>query len=180
MGLDTSFVRTSRNAYEIYKKNLDDSGYAVVDKYISIRMDDVAYFRKFWSLLDRLNYTDDNYGKYVEVPKEKIEELRDEAKDTILMVEMFVKENGWELEHSFLDRVNIDGDYLKIIGECISLKNGVFTNSFEDKCDKICSEVYERSDTSLFKKVVTLYQKFSDILDQTDFEKELILHESNW
>ncbi len=180
MGLDTAFVRTSRNAYEIYKQNLDDSGYMVIDKYVTIRMDDVAYFRKFWSLLDRLNYTDDDYGKYVEVTKEKIEELRNEAKNTILVVEDYLKDNEWEIEHSPLERIDLDGDYIKWLDKCISLKNGVFTSSLEEKCDKICSEVYERSDDFLFRKVITLYQKFSDILEQTDFKKELILHESNW
>lgn len=180
MGLDTNFVRTSRNAYEIYKQNLSEDGYNIKDKYVTIRMDDVAYFRKFWSLLRRLHYTDENYGKYVEVPKEKIKELRDEAKKTIMMVEKYLKEKGWEIEHSPLERVKLEGDYTKWLDECISLKNGVFTESLEEECDEICNEVYEEPDAFLFRKTITLYQTFSDILDQTDFEKELILHESDW
>lgn len=180
MGLDTNFVRTSRNAYEIYKQNLDEDGYNVVDDYVNIKMDEVAYFRKFWGLLGRLDYSDENYGKYVEVPVDKIIELRNEAKKTIMMVEKYLKENGWEIEHSPLQRVKLEGDYTKWLDECISLKNGVFTESLEDECDAICNEVYEEADSFLFRKVVTLYQKFSDILEQTNFEKEIILHESDW
>lgn len=180
MGLDTNFVRTSRNAYEIYKQNLDEDGYNVVDDYVNIKMDDVAYFRKFWSLLNRLDYSDENYGKYVEVPVDKIIELRSEAKKTIMMVEKYLKDNGWEIQHSPLQRVKLEGDYTEWLDECISLKNGVFTESLEDECDAICNQVYEEPDAFLFRKVVTLYQKFSDILEQTNFEKEIILHESDW
>lgn len=180
MGLDTYFVRTSRNAFEVYKKNLDDNGYSQKDPYINIRMDEVAYFRKFWSLFNRLNYSEEYYGKYVEVPKEKIVALRDEAKKTIMMVEKYLVENGWEIEHSPLERIKLEGDYTKWLDECIVLKSGVFTESLEDKCDEICNEVYEESDAFLFRKVITLYQKFSDILDNTNFDTELILHESDW
>lgn len=180
MGLDTYFVRTSRNAFEIYKQNLSEDGYGQKDSYINIRMDEVAYFRKFWSLLHRMNYRDEDYGKYVEVPMGKIVELRNEAKKTIMMVEKYLKEKGWEIEHSPLERVSIEGDYTKWLDECISLKNGVFTESLEDECDAICNEVYEESDAFLFRKVVTIYQKFSDILENTDFNKEIILHESDW
>ena len=180
MGLDTHFVRTSKNAFEIYKQNLGEDGYNVVDDYVTIRMDEVAYFRKFWSLLNRLDYSDEHYGKYVEVSKEKIEELRDEAKKTIMVVEKFLKESGWELERSLLERVKLEGDYTKWLDRCVTLKNGIFDGSLEDACDTICNKVYEEPDTFLFRKVVTLYQKFSDVLEQTDFEKEVILHESDW
>ena len=180
MGLDTYFVRTSRNAFNIYKQNLDDNGYDQKDHYINIRMDEVAYFRKFWSLFNRLNYSEEDYGKYVEVPKEKIIALRDEAKKTILMVLKFLKDEGCEIEHSPLESVNLEGDYTKWLDACISLKNGIFTDTLEDKCDEICNKIYEESDDFLFRKVITIYQKFSDILEQTDFEKEVILHESDW
>jgi len=180
MGLDTYFVRTSRNAFEIYKQNLSEDGYSQKDSYINIRMDEVAYFRKFWSLLHRLNYTDDSYGKYVEVSMDKIVELRNEAKKTILMVLKYLKDNGWDIERSPLERTTLEGDYSEWLDKCISLKNGVFTEALEDQCDNVCSEVYEEPDAFLFRKVVTLYQKFSDILEKTDFDKEIILHESDW
>lgn len=180
MGLDTYFVRTSRNAFEIYKQNLSEDGYSQKDSYINVRMDEVAYFRKFWSLLNRLNYTDDNYGKYVEVSMDKIVELRNEAKKTILMVLKYLKDSGWDIEMSPLERVTLEGDYSEWFDRCVSLKNGVFTEDLEDQCDNICSKVYEEPDAFLFRKVVTLYQKFSDILEKTDFDKEIILHESDW
>lgn len=180
MGLDTRFVRTSKRAFELYKQNIDEDGYSTLDKYIIIKMDDVAYFRKFWSLLKRMNYSDKDYGRYVEVSVDKIIELRNEAKKTILMVEKYLKDEGWEIENSPLNRINLEGDYTKWLDQCISLKNGVFTNSLEEKCDDICNEVYEESDAFLFRKVITLYQKFSDILEQTNFENEIILHESDW
>lgn len=173
MGLDTYFFRSSREAEEVIKKYEDS-------KYIRVNREEVAYFRKFWSLLNRFNYGDAEYGTYVEIPKEKIVELRDEAKKTIMMVEKYLTENGWEIEHSPFERVKLEGDYTKWLDECIVLKNGIFTEALEEECDSVCNEVYEENDSFIFRKVVTLYQKFSDILDSTDFDKEIILMESDW
>lgn len=173
MGLDTYFFRSSIEAEEVLK-NYRDS------KYIRVNREEVAYFRKFWSLLNRLDYGDEEYGTYVEIPKEKIEELRDEAKKTIMMVEKYLTEIGWEIEHSPLERVKLEGDYTKWLDECIVLKNGIFSEALESECDNVCNEVYEENDFFLFRKVITLFQKFSDILDSTDFDKELILTESDW
>jgi hypothetical protein len=173
MGLDTHFARISKEALTLMEKYKND-------KYIHIEHEEVAYFRKFWSLLNRFDYGDDKYGEWVEVPLDKIISLREEAKKTILMVLKYLKEQGWEVDHSPLDRVGLEGDYTKWLDECITLKNGVFTESLEDSCDAICNEVYEESDAFLFRKVVTLYQKFSDILEQTNFDTEVILMESDW
>lgn len=173
MGLDTYFFRSSREAEEVLKKYEDN-------KYIRVNREEVAYFRKFWGLLNRFNYGDVEYGTYVEISKEKIVELRDEAKKTIMLVEKYLTENGWEIAHSPLERVKLNGDYTKWLDECIVLKNGIFTEALESECDSVCNEVYEESDSFLFRKVITLYQKFSDILDSTDFDKEIILMESDW
>lgn len=180
MGLDTYFVRTSKRAFEVFKKNTCVDGCDKDDPYIQVRFDEVAYFRKFWSLLRRMDYSDDKYGCYVEVPVDKIIELRTEAQKTILMVLKYLKEHGWEVDQSPLERVKLEGDYTSWLDECITLKNGVFTEELEEECDAVCNQVYEESDAFLFRKVVTLYQKFSDILEQTDFDKEIILHESDW
>lgn len=173
MGLDTYFNRISKEAYALMEKY-------ECDKYIKIQPEEVAYFRKFWSLLNRFDYGDKNYGKWVEVPMDKLISLREEAKKTILMVLKFLKENGWEIDRSPLDRVKLEGDYTDWLDECISLKNGVFTESLEDQCDEICYTVYEEPDAFLFRKVVTLYQKFSDALEQTNFDTEMIIMESDW
>lgn len=173
MGLDTIFARISKEAFPLMEKYEND-------KYIHIEREEVAYFRKFWSLLNRFDYGDDEYGKWVEVPMDKLIELRNEAKKTILMVLKYLKEQGWEIEHSPLERVLLDGDYTKWLDKCLTLKNGIFTEALEDNCDTICNEVYEESDAFLFRKVVTLYQKFSDALEQTNFDTEMIIMESDW
>lgn len=175
MGLDTIFVRTSKEAYSMLDKYRDD-------RYIKINLEEVAYFRKFWSLLYRFNYGDANYGNWVEVPMEKIAQLRNEAKQTILKVENYLRGKGHIINHSLLERVKFDGDsssWLEL-DECISLHDVQFTDDIERECDDVCNSVYEESDAYLFRKVVTLYQKFSDILENTDFDKEVILMESDW
>lgn len=173
MGLDTYFCRISKEAFSLIEKY-------ECDKYIKVNTEEVAYFRKFWSLLNRFSYNTDNYGKWVEVPIDKIIYLREEAKKTILMVLKFLKEHGWEVDHSPLNKINLKDDNAIWPDECISLKNGVFTESLEDKCDEICNEVYEEYDAFLFRKVITLYQKFSDILEQTNFDTEMIIMSSDW
>ena len=173
MGLDTLLVRTSKEAYSMLDKYRDN-------KYIKINLEEVAYFRKFWSLLYRFDYGDENYGNWVEVPMEKIAQLRNEAKQTILKVEDYLKRNGHIIHRSPLERVQLEGDYSKWLDDCISLQDVKFTDDIESECDDICNSVYEESDAFLFRKVVTLYQKFSDILENTDFDKEVILMESDW
>lgn len=173
MGLDTLFVRTSKEAYSMLDKYRDN-------KYIKINLEEVAYFRKFWSLLYRFDYGDENYGNWVEVPMEKIAELRNEAKQTILKVENYLRCEGHIINRSPLERVQLEGDYSKWLDDCISLQDVKFTDDIESECDDICNSVYEETDAYLFRKVVTLYQKFSDILENTDFDKEVILMESDW
>jgi hypothetical protein len=174
MGLDTYFVRTSKNALKVHELFPND-------KYIEVKYVEVAYFRKFWSLLHRFDYTDQNYGDYIEVPKEKIESLRDEAKKTILMVEKHLTDDGWEIETSALDISHYtdvrSNDYASYL---IVLKNGIFTDELEEQADSICNSVYQESDSFLFSKVVYLYHKFTEVLESTDWDKEIIMMESDW
>jgi len=173
MGLDTTFCRISKEAFPLMEKY-------ECDKYIRIQPEEVAYFRKFWSLLNRFDYGDENYGKWIEVPMEKIAQLRNEAKQTILKVENYLREGGHTINRSPLERVKLEGDYSDWLDKCISLQDVKFTDDIESECDDVCNSVYEEPDAFLFRKVVTLYQKFSDILENTDFDKEVILMESDW
>lgn len=173
MGLDTTFCRISKEAFPLMEKY-------ECDKYIRIQPEEVAYFRKFWSLLNRFDYGDETYGKWVEVPMEKIAQLRNEAKQTILKVEDYLRDGGHVINRSPLERVPLEGDCSKWLDKCISLQDVKFTDDIESECDNVCNSVYEEPDAFLFRKVVTLYQKFSDILENTDFDKEVIIMESDW
>ena len=134
---------------------------------------EVAYFRKFWSLMNILNYNDPY--TYLSIPKEKIEELKEMARKTLLMVEKDIKEHGWEIEESPLNK-DSDGNWYTDY----KLANGIFTESMQEKADSICEEVYDESDAFLYHKTVTLYQSFSDILEKTDWDNEQILMSADW
>lgn len=159
MGLDTNFYRVSKS--DIYNR----------DKY-----KEVAYFRKFWSLLKRLDYGNSLCGAYIEVSFKTLVNLRNEAKKTIMMVEKYLTDNGWKIEQSPLNynSNNID-DY-----DDITLNNGIFTEDLESECDNICNKVYQENDSFLFRKVSYLYERLTYILETTDFDNEVILHESDW
>lgn len=163
MGLDTNFYRVSRSS-DLYNK----------DKY-----NEVAYFRKFWSLLERLDYNSDMCGTYVEVPFEKLVDLRNEAKKTIMMVEKYLTDNGWKIERSPLN-YNSNSYNHNDYDDVLTLKNGIFTEDLESECDNICSKVYQEADAFLFRKVSYLYEQLTYILETTDFDNEVILHESDW
>ena len=160
MGLDTYFYRVSKS--DIYNR----------DKY-----NEVAYFRKFWSLLERLDYNSSLCGAYIEVPFKTLVDLRNEAKKTIMMVEKYLTDNGWKIEQSPLNyNSNNNDDY----DDIFTLKNGIFTEDLESECDNICNKVYQESDSFLFRKVSYLYMRLTYILETTDFDNEVILHESDW
>lgn len=72
MGLDIYLYRSSRRALE-----REEKARAEGDKYTSAIKDEIAYFRKFWALLDR--FPEYQYGEDMEIPKEKLIELRNEA-----------------------------------------------------------------------------------------------------
>lgn len=157
MGLDTNFYRVSKS--DIYNKN---------------KYNEVAYFRKFWSLLDRLDYNSSLCGTYIEIPFKTLVDLRNEAKKTIMMVEKYLTDNGWKIERSPLN-YNLNNN-----DDVIILKNGIFTDELESECDNICSKVYQEADAFLFRKVSYLYEQLTYILETTDFDNEVILHESDW
>lgn len=161
MGLDTYFYRVS-------KSDLSNK-----DKY-----NEVAYFRKFWSLLERLDYNSSLCGTYVEVPFEKLVDLRNEAKKTTMMVEKYLTDNGWKIEKSPLNYNS--NSYNNNCDDILTLKNGILTEDLESECDHICNKVYQEADDFLFRKVVYLYEQLTYILETTDFDNEVILHESDW
>ena len=162
MGLDTNFYRVSK------------SDISNEDKY-----NEVAYFRKFWSLLERLDYNSDMCGTYVEVPFEKLVDFRNEAKKTIMMVEKHLTDNGWKIEQSPLN-YNSNSYNHNDYDDILTLKNGIFTEDLEYECDHICNKVYQEADDFLFRKVSYLYEQLTYILETTDFDNEVILHESDW
>lgn len=142
--------------------------------------DEVAYFRKFWYILEELGYSDKDYATDKIVTKEQLERLKTKAEKTIMMVEKDLKEKGWIVEksplNSDIDLVRNGGSY----DSYISLKNGVFTDELEQEADAICEKVFDSNDSFLFWKVCELYFQFSRILKDTDFENETIVLNADW
>lgn len=136
----------------------------------SCNSDEVAYFRKFWWVLDFFGYTDDDYGKDKPITKDKLEEAKNLAEKTIKMVIKHFTDKGFEIEQSPLDYT---GDY-------ITFKNGVLNDNMEKEADQICSRIFDDKDSYLFTKVCELYVQFSKILRDTDFTKEVIVMNADW
>lgn len=72
MGLDIYLYRTSKHALAVEAES-QKSG----DKYTHAYREEIAYFRKFWAFLDR--FPEYQYGEKMEISKDKLIELRDEA-----------------------------------------------------------------------------------------------------
>ena len=161
MGLDTYFYRTNKSNVG---KDFDPFKTSCVE---------VAYFRKFWGLL---NFFPGYQGcEYIEVSRETIDSLCNLAKKLIKMLEKTLTDNGWIIEHSPLCK-DSNGDWY----HNFELENGLFTESLEEMTDNVCYEVFDCGDAFITYKVISLYQSFKDILDNTNWDTDSILMESDW
>lgn len=142
--------------------------------------EEVGYFRKFWWLNNYLNYTDDNYAEDKPITKEQLQELKNLAEKTIIMVEKHFSEQGLIVNHSPLNKNYTPIRYSGIRPELIVFKNGLFTEAKEKEADNICKTVFNSDDNFLFSKVCDLYKYTKDMLENTDFEKEQIVYNADW
>lgn len=141
---------------------------------------EVAYFRKFWWVLNFFGYADEDYANDKSVTKEQIEEARGLAEKSIQMVLKHFTDKGYEVEHSPLE---YKGDTLRWGGvkpEYLSFKNSVLTDELEAEADSICESIFDCEDSYLFFKVCELYVQFTKILNETDWSNEHIVLNANW
>jgi len=142
--------------------------------------DEMAYFRKFWWIVYHFNYSDEDYGKDVEITKSQIEELVELSKKLILMVEKHFTDKGFEIDVSPLE---YDGKSIRWGGrrsDYLTFKNGLVTDALISEADDICSEALDSNDDFLFYKVCEMYIQFAEILATTDFNEEKIYISADW
>lgn len=142
--------------------------------------DEVAYFRELWWIVNHFNYSDEDYGKDVEIAKAQIEDLVTVSKKLILTVEKHFTDKGLEIEQS---PINYSGDTIRWGGDrsdYLVFKNSLFTDKMIEEAGSICSKALGVLDDFLFYKVCEIYIQFSRILNDTDFTKEAIFMNADW
>lgn len=136
--------------------------------------EEVGYFRKFYWLIDHFNYTDDFYGQNMPLSKSQMEEVVELCRKTILMVEKKFSDAGYKVSQS--------ATYIGRQGRLTDFSNAVWNEEFYNIADEICQSVFEegRISFNLFEKVCTLYYTFSKILNEIDFDNEVICMSADW
>ena len=141
---------------------------------------EVAYFRKFWWILNFFEYTDSDYANDKPVSKEQIEEARNLAEKTIKMVMKHFTDKGFEIEHSPLEYTGQTSRWGGKQPEYLTFKNGILSGELEQEADSICSDIFDCEDSFLFCKVCELYTQFTNILNETDWDYEQIVLNADW
>lgn len=142
--------------------------------------EEVAYFRKFWWVVNYFDYRDEDYSKDVEATKSQIEELVSISKKTILMVEKNFIDNGFEVEHSPLEYQGSTSRWSGDRSKYLTFKNSLFTDEMIDEADQICASALNSEDAFLFYKVCNMFIEFSKILETTDWSKQKIYIKADW
>ena len=168
---------------ETLEENLRKAILDYLDKYNSffdLDGDEVAYFRKFWWILDFFNYSDNDYGQDKVVTKEQIIELRNRAELVIKEVEKYFINKGYEIERSPLSYKGDTSRFCYNKPIYLSFKNKEYTEEDELEADRISYNYFECNDDFIFYKVCELFIYFSKILEETDFEKYQIVLNADW
>ncbi len=141
---------------------------------------EVAYFRKFWWVLDFFGYSDSDYANDKPVTKEQLEEAKSIAEKSIKMVLKHFTDKGYEVEHSPLEYKGDTIFWGGVKPEYLTFKNAVLTDELESEADSICASIFDCEDSYLFFKVCELYVQFSKILNETDWDNEQIVLNADW
>lgn len=142
--------------------------------------EEVAYFRKFWWVVNYFDYRDEDYSKDVEATKSQIEELVSISKKTILMVEKNFIDKGFEVESSPLEYQGSTSRWGGDRSKYLTFKNSLFTDEMIDEADRICESALDSKDAFLFYKVCDMFIDFSKILETTDWSKQKIYIKADW
>ena len=141
---------------------------------------EVAYFRNFWWILGFFDYSDSDYAEDKLVTIEQLEEAKSISEQIIKDVIKHFIGKGFEIESSPLD---YNGHTSRIGGNksyFLTFKNGLFTEELEDEANDICSGLLGCNDSNLFYKVCEMYVQFKNILNNTDWDNECIVLNSDW
>lgn len=141
---------------------------------------EVAYFRKFWWVLNFFGYSDSDYANDKPVNKEQIEEAKNLAEKTIKMVLKHFIDKGYEIEHSPLEYTGQTSRCGGKQPEYLTFKNAVITDELESEADSICASIFDCEDSFLFCKVCEMYTQFTQILNETDWNNEHIVLNADW
>lgn len=142
--------------------------------------EEVAYFRKFWWIVNYFDYRDEDYDKDVEATKSQIEDLVSVSRKIILMVEKNFTDKGFEVEHSPLEYQGNTARWGGDRSTYLTFKNSLFTDEMIDEADQICASALNSEDAFLFYKVCDMFIEFNKILETTDWDKQKIYINADW
>ena len=142
--------------------------------------EEVAYFRKFWWIVNYFDYRDEDYDKDVEATKSQIEDLVSISRKIILMVEKNFTDKGLEIEHSPLEYQGSTARWGGDRSKYLTFKNSLFTDEMIDEADQICASALNSEDAFLFYKVCDMFIEFNKILETTDWDKQKIYINADW
>lgn len=141
---------------------------------------EVAYFRKFWWVLDYFGYSDSDYSNDKPVTKEQLENAKNLAEKTIRMIIKHFTDKGFEIEQSPLDYVGKTARWGGVNPTYLSFKNCILNDELEEEADQICYSIFDCDDSFIFYKVCEMYVQFSEILRNTNFDNEIIVLNADW
>jgi len=144
------------------------------------RGEEVAYFRKFWWIINRFNYNDEHYATDMRLTKSDIEDIVEFSRKVILTVEKSFKDDNLVIDKSPLDYKGPVYYYNLSLDNCLSFSNSIITDEIEDSANHICESILDSSDANLFFKVCYMYIQFKYILDSTDWDNEAIYLNADW
>lgn len=142
--------------------------------------EEVAYFRKFWWIVNYFDYKDEDYSKDVEATKSQIEDLVSISKKIILMVEKNFTDKGFEVKRSPLEYQGSTSRWSGDRSTYLTFKNSLFTDEMMDEADQICASALDSEDAFLFYKVCDMFIEFNKILETTDWNKQKIYIKADW
>lgn len=142
--------------------------------------EEVAYFRKFWWILNRFNYSDEHYATDMVVSKDNISDIVEFARKLILTVEKVFTDKGLVIDKSPLDYKGPIYYYDLSMNDYLSFSNSIITDEIKECADNICSDALDSSDSFLFHKVCYMYIQFKYILESTDWGNEAIYINADW
>lgn len=142
--------------------------------------EEVAYFRKFWWIVNYFDYKDEDYSKDVEATKSQIEDLVSTSKKIILMVEKHFTDKGFEVERSPLEYQGSTSRWCGDRSTYLTFKNSLFTDEMIDEADHICESALGSEDAFLFYKICDMFIEFNKILETTDWDKQKIYIKADW
>ena len=135
--------------------------------------EEVAYFRKFYFLRSYFDYTQDMYGEDLVITRNQIEDLFYRAEAAIKDTIAYFNVRGYYIQKSVLDdNFDFGDDYLQIKGHEMS-------SADYEEADSLCTKFFDEEE-NLFRNVCILYQKTSEILRDTDFDRDEIVMTADW